>query len=230
MFGYEVLIASLPISQAICSTELENLKLLPANRELTGATIELLEMPDREFRLRQALHPVRDDYTFIVVDCPPSLGILTVNALVAADSSLIPIQCEYYALEGLSDLLGTLTRVRQNLNPGLRIEGVLLTMYDDRVNLSGQISENVRDHLRSHVLETIIPRNIRLAEAPSFGKPILLYDARSRVPTATCNWPERFLHECRHFLPEQRMRIKREATHEASCSGQGVGCSSSRKQ
>ena len=177
---YDVIASDLPAPDAICSTELETLDALPANRELTGATIELMEFPDREFRLRQALYPIRDSYDFILVDCPPSLGILTVNALVAADTLLIPIQCEYYALEGLSDLLATLARVRQTLNPSLRIEGVLLTMYDERLNLSGQISENVRGHLGDHVLSTIIPRNVRLAEAPSFGKPILLYDARSR--------------------------------------------------
>ena len=177
---YDALTSDTPVRDAICSTELDTLEALPANRDLTGATIELMDLPDREFRLRQVLFPIRDDYDFLVIDCPPSLGILTVNALVAADSLLIPIQCEYYALEGLSDLLATLSRVRQSLNPNLRIEGVLLTMYDDRLNLSGQISENVRDHLGGHVLGTIIPRNVRLAEAPSFGKPILLYDARSR--------------------------------------------------
>jgi chromosome partitioning protein len=177
---YDVLTAEFPAEQAICSTELETLDTLPANRELTGATIELMDFPDREFRLRKALHALRGKYDFILIDCPPSLGILTVNALVASDTLLIPIQCEYYALEGLSDLLATLARVRQSLNPSLRIEGVLLTMYDERLNLSGQISENVRTHLGDHVLATIIPRNVRLAEAPSFGKPILLYDARSR--------------------------------------------------
>jgi chromosome partitioning protein len=177
---YDALTSDFSVQDAICATELDTLEALPANRELTGATIELMDLPDREYRLRQVLHPIRDNYDFLVIDCPPSLGILTLNALVAADSLLIPIQCEYYALEGLSDLLATLSRVRQSLNPKIRIEGVLLTMYDDRLNLSGQISENVRDHLGSHVLATIIPRNVRLAEAPSFGKPILLYDARSR--------------------------------------------------
>jgi chromosome partitioning protein len=177
---YDVLAADLAVRQAIHSTELETLEALPANRDLTGASIELMDLPDREFRLREALHPVKNGYEFVLVDCPPSLGILTVNALVAADTLLIPIQCEYYALEGLSDLLATLARVRQSLNPKLRIEGVLLTMYDERLNLSRQISANVRAHLGDHLLTTIIPRNVRLAEAPSFGKPILLYDARSR--------------------------------------------------
>jgi chromosome partitioning protein len=177
---YDVLTSEVPLQEAIHGTELDSLEALPANRELTGATIELMEFSDRDFRLRQALFAVRQNYDFLLIDCPPSLGILTVNALVAADTLLIPIQCEYYALEGLTDLLATLSRVRQNLNPALRIEGVLLTMYDERLNLSGQISENVRAHLGDYVLSTIIPRNVRLAEAPSFGKPILLYDARSR--------------------------------------------------
>jgi chromosome partitioning protein len=176
---YDVLLRDLPPSEAILSSELDNLDILPSNRDLTGAAVELLELPGRESCLRKALAPIRDHYQVIIVDCPPSLGILTLNALVAADSLLIPIQCEYFALEGLSDLMGTLSRVRQSFNPRLRIEGILLTMYDERLNLSGQIGENVRTHLGDRVFETVIPRNVRLAEAPSFGKPILLYDARS---------------------------------------------------
>ena len=176
---YDVLLRDLPPSEAILSSELDNLDILPSNRDLTGAAVELLELPGRESCLRKALAPVRNHYQVIIVDCPPSLGILTLNALVAADSLLIPIQCEYFALEGLSDLMGTLSRVRQSFNPRLRIEGILLTMYDERLNLSGQIGENVRTHLGDRVFETVIPRNVRLAEAPSFGKPILLYDARS---------------------------------------------------
>jgi len=177
---YHVLIQGADPLLAICSTELDSLDLLPSNRELTGATIELLEVEEREFRLAQALNPLRDHYDFILIDCPPALGILTLNALVAADSLLIPIQCEYFALEGLSELMGTLARVQQTFNPRLRIEGVLLTMYDERLNLSGQILQNVRGHLGDEVFQIVIPRNVRLAEAPSFGKPILLYDARSK--------------------------------------------------
>lgn len=177
---YDVLMGQAPAGDSVVSTSIDTLYLLPSNRDLTGATVELLEMSDREQRLRKALEPLRDSYDFILIDCPPSLGILTLNALVAADSILVPIQCEYFALEGLSELLETLRRVQQAFNPRLGIEGVLLTMYDERLNLSGQIHENVKNHLPGQVFETLIPRNVRLAEAPSFGQPILLYDPRSR--------------------------------------------------
>ncbi len=178
--AYHVLTEGADPLSAICSTDLDSLDLLPANRELTGATLELLEVKRREFRLDLALEPLRERYDFILIDCPPTLGILTVNALVAADSLLIPIQCEYFALEGLSDLMDTLGRVQQSLNPKLRIEGVLLTMYDERLNLSAQIRQSVRGHLGDQVFRIIIPRNVRLAESPSFGKPILLYAVRSK--------------------------------------------------
>ncbi|UCF35957.1 MAG: ParA family protein, partial [Acidobacteriota bacterium] len=181
---YDVLLSDFPIESAILTSDLPGLDVLPANRELTGATIELLDIANREAALRRALFPLRETYDVILIDCPPSLGILTLNALVAADSLLIPIQCEYFALEGLSDLMSTLARVRQTFNPSLRIEGVLLTMFDDRLNLSSQISDNVRAHLGAKVFDTVIPRNVRLAEAPSFGQPILLYDARSRGANA----------------------------------------------
>ena len=177
---YEVLTGSIPPRDAIVATELDGLALLPANHELIGATVELVELADREKLLRRVLDALGDDYDYILVDCPPSLGLLTVNALVAADSILIPVQCEYFALEGLSDLFGTLARVREGLNPRLEVEGVLITMYDDRLNLSAQIRDNVRSHLGAQLLETVIPRNVRLAECPSFGKPILLYDGRCR--------------------------------------------------
>jgi chromosome partitioning protein len=176
---YSVLTKDAAPSSAVCSTEMELLDLLPANRELIGATVELTTASNREFRLKQALDALRKNYDFVLIDCPPSLGILTVNALAAADSLLIPIQCEYFALEGLAELINTIDRVRKTINPTLRIEGVLLTMYDDRLNLSGQIKESVQKHLGHQVFEVIIPRNVRLAEAPSFGKPILLYDKRS---------------------------------------------------
>lgn len=177
---YEVLTGSRPPRDAILPTELDGLAVLPANHELIGATVELVDLADRESLLRRVLDPLADDYDYILVDCPPSLGLLTVNALVAADSILIPVQCEYFALEGLSDLFGTLARVREGLNPRLEIEGVLITMYDERLNLSAQIRDNVRSHLGAQLLDTVIPRNVRLAECPSFGKPILLYDARCR--------------------------------------------------
>ena len=178
--AYEVLMEEQDPSSATYPTEMETLDLLPASRALIAATVELLGLSAREFRLRQALEQLRPRYDFILVDCPPSLGILTVNALTASDSVLIPIQCEYFALEGLSDLMATVQRIRETLNSTLRIEGVLLTMYDDRLNLSSQIRRNVSTHLGSRLLQTHIPRNVRLAESPSFGKPIVLYDARSK--------------------------------------------------
>jgi chromosome partitioning protein len=181
---YNILLNLLPVSGVVQATELEGLFALPSNRDLTGAALELLDLPDREYALRKALYPLSESFDFILVDCPPSLGILTLNALVAAHSLLIPIQCEYFALEGLSDLFTTLSRIRQSFNPALKIEGVVLTMYDDRLNLASQIRDDVRSHFGHRVFKTIIPRNVRLAEAPSFGKPILLYDARSRGANA----------------------------------------------
>ena len=177
---YNVLTSGVPVADAVIQTELDTLQLLPANPDLIGATVELVDMDGRESLLREALIPVRDNYDYILVDCPPSLGLLTVNALVAAHSILIPVQCEYFALEGLSDLFDTLARLRESLNPGLEVEGVVITMYDERLNLSAQIQENVRGHLGEQVLDCVIPRNVRLAESPSFGKPILLYDARCK--------------------------------------------------
>ena len=176
---YEVLAGSFTAGESVLKTELELLHLLPANPNLAGATVELLDLPNREFCLRESLSAIDDCYDFILIDCPPSLGILTLNALTAANSILIPIQCEYFALEGLSDLILTLARIRHSINPGLQIEGVVLTMYDERLNLSGQIKEDVERHFGKHLFNTLIPRNVRLAEAPSFGKPILIYAARS---------------------------------------------------
>ncbi len=177
---YEALLLETEARTVLEATEIETLHLLPSNRQLIGATVELLDQTDRESRLKHVLTDLLDDYNYVLIDCPPSLGILTLNALVAAHSLLIPIQCEYFALEGLTELLNTLDRVRQAFNPGLEIEGILLTMYDERLNLSAQIRDEVQRHLGAHLLQTIIPRNVRLAESPSFGKPILLYDARSR--------------------------------------------------
>ena len=177
---YQLLAGEMGPQDIVCPTELDSLKVLPSNRELIGATIELLDGPAREFRLERSLKPFEEQYDFILIDCPPALGILTVNALVAADSLLIPIQCEFFALEGLSELMGTLQRIQQGLNPRLEIEGVLLTMHDDRLNLCNQIRQDVRGHFGGQVFETVIPRNVRLAESPGFGQPILLYDARSK--------------------------------------------------
>ncbi|MFC1692844.1 ParA family protein [Candidatus Latescibacterota bacterium] len=173
---YEVLIEKADIKDAIFDTEISFLKLLPSNIRLSGAQIELISLLDRERKLQNALETIENEYDYIIIDCPPSLGILTLNALVAAKSILIPIQCEYYALEGVGKLLNTIRLIQKNLNPGLAIEGVLLTMYDSRLNLSRQVAAEVRSYFEDKVYETVISRNVKLSEAPSFGKPIILYD------------------------------------------------------
>ena len=177
---YNSLIESEPLSAVMRDTELDGLKLVPSDRNLSGAVVELMEIPEREFRLKRLLEPVLESFDFILIDTPPSLNILTLNALVAADSVLVPMQCEYFALEGLSDLFDTLTRVRGTLNPTLEVHGILLTMFDERTNLSAQVCEELKTHFPDRIFETVIPRNIKLAEAPSFGKPALLYDIRSK--------------------------------------------------
>jgi chromosome partitioning protein len=177
--SYEVLIGESDLKSAIRPTALANLDLVAAGQSLSGAEIELVSMLSRESRLKTALAPIRDDYDFIFLDTPPSLGLLTVNALTASDSVLIPLQCEYLALEGLSQLIGAIRLVQDHLNPGLRIEGVLLTMFDARLNLSQQVAAEARKFFAERVYRSVIPRNVRLSEAPSFGKPIVLYDPNS---------------------------------------------------
>lgn len=177
---YHALTLGEPIDKLTLSTEIQGLYLVPSDKNLVGAAVELVESDGREFRLKSALEPVSGDYAFIFLDCPPALDLLTLNALAAADSVLAPIQCEYLALEGVSELLDTLMRVRRSLNPSLAIEGILLTMYDERTNLSRQVMGDLRDFFGNQVFTTVIPRNVRLAEAPSHGKPILLYDQNSR--------------------------------------------------
>jgi chromosome partitioning protein len=177
---YDVLVEGEPAEACIVKdVHFPGLDLIPSNRDLVGAEIELVDRPERERVLRRALSALRGRYDFILVDCPPSLGLLTLNTLTASDSVLIPIQCEFYALEGLSQLLNTVRLVQRSLNPSLEIEGVLLTMYDRRLNLSRQVAEEAREYFGGKVFNTAIPRNVRLAEAPSFGKPIVLYDALS---------------------------------------------------
>jgi chromosome partitioning protein len=175
---YPVLFREAKLSDVTQPTELPYLEIVPAARDLAGVEVEMANVEDRATRLSDALAEVRDNYDFVFLDCPPSLGILTINALCAADVVLVPMQAEYYALEGLSDLAGTVERVRATLNPRVQIHGVLLTMFDARNNLSNQVAEEVRKHF--HVFETVIPRNVRLAEAPSYGRPVILYDAGSR--------------------------------------------------
>ena len=176
---YGVLIDGTPVRDAICPTVVPNLSILPSEIDLVGAEIELVTVPEREHRLRTALERVREEYDHLVLDCPPSLGLLTLNAFTATDSVLIPLQCEFYAMEGLAHLLRTISMVRERLNPGLKIEGILFTMFDGRVVLANQVREEVRRHLASDAMATVIPRNVRLTEAPSHGKPIFLYDLKS---------------------------------------------------
>lgn len=176
---YEVLVNNLPIEQAIVSTMMPYLDLVPSHINLVGAEIELVDVAGREFLLKKQLDRIRDRYDFFVVDCPPSLGLLTLNSLTAADAVLIPVQCEFYALEGLGQLLNTISIVRRSTNPHLDIEGVLLTMYDSRLRLSNQVVDEVRRHFEEKAMRTVISRNVRLSEAPSHGKPALLYDASS---------------------------------------------------
>jgi len=183
--AYEALMSETADSEAfILPTRVEHLSLIPADRNLTGAEIEMVPLLARERRLQRVLEPLRSRFEFIFIDCPPSLGLLTLNALVAADAVLIPLHCEYFALEGLADLVGTMRRVRGALNPSLDIEGVLLTMYDDRTNLGQLVARDVRDFFKDKVFNTIIPRNVRLGEAPSHGTPGVLYDTKSRGAAA----------------------------------------------
>lgn len=177
---YDVLIDGIPARRAIRATTIRNLRIIASTIDLAGAEIELVPLISRETRLADALEGTRDEFDFTLIDCPPSLGLLTINALTAADSVLIPIQCEYYALEGLTQLLSTIRLVQKNLNPSLQIEGVLLTMFDGRTNLSIEVADEVKRYFRDRVFRTVIPRNVRLSEAPGHGKPIIHYDASSR--------------------------------------------------
>jgi chromosome partitioning protein len=175
---YQALIDGTPIRAATVGTLVPGLTVVPASVDLVGAEIELIDLPRREYRLRQSLVPVLGDYDFILIDCPPSLSLLTLNALVAADAVLVPLQCEFYALEGLSHLVRTIDRVKRSLNPSLEIQGVVLTMFDRRNNLCDLVANDVRGHFGNKVYETVIPRNVKVSEAPSHGKPVLLYDMR----------------------------------------------------
>lgn len=177
---YDLLLGDATIAETMLPTDVENLKLVPSSKNLVGATIELISADRREYRLREAIEPIRSQFPFILLDCPPALDLLTLNALVAADGLLVPMQAEYFALEGISELMSTMDRVNANFNPALSLEGVLLTMYDDRTNLAMQVTENLKAFFNDKLLKTSIPRNVRLAEAPSHGKPVALYDSRSR--------------------------------------------------
>lgn len=177
---YDVLVNGVSLEKVVIPTDIDNLSILPSTIQLAGAEVELVSVISREVRLKKAIHSVKDDYDYIFIDCPPSLGLLTLNSLTAADTILIPIQCEYYALEGLSQLMNTIKLVRKHLNEDLEIEGVVMTMFDARTNLSIQIVEEVKEFFKEKVFKSIIPRNVRLSEAPSFGKPGIIYDAKSK--------------------------------------------------
>ena len=208
---YHSLVLDEPLGGLIIPTEIASLFVVPANRDLAGAEIELVEIQHRESRLRQALAAVEADFDYLIIDCPPSLSLLTLNALTAAKSLLVPIQCEYYALEGVTELFDTLARIRRLHNPSLTIEGLLLTMYDERTNLSSAVASDLRDFYGQQVFQTVIPRNVRLAEAPSYGKPIIAYDPHSKGAEA--------------YSQLAREIISREIAYESKGAGQGTGSS-----
>jgi chromosome partitioning protein len=177
---YNVLLDSVPLDKTIVKTSCDGLDLVPADKNLVASNLEMVDLPDREYLLRKSLGPVRESYDYVLIDCPPALDLLTLNALVGADSVLIPIQCEFFALEGISQLMDTIDKVRESFSHPLKIEGILLTMFDDRTNLTRQVADDLKDFFSDQVLSTVIPRSVRLAEAPSYGKPIIIYDPRSR--------------------------------------------------
>lgn len=203
---YHAVVLDEPLAAITVSTSIPTLSAVPANKDLAGAEIELVGMEQREFRLKRALAGVEENYDYVIIDCPPSLGLLTLNALTAAKSLLVPIQCEYYALEGVTELFDTLARIRRLHNPSLMIEGLLLTMYDERTNLSAAVAADLRDFYGLQVFQTVIPRNVRLAEAPSYGKPIISYDAHSKGA-------------------EAYSQLAREIIHEPKSAGSGAGSS-----
>ncbi len=207
---YHLLMGEASAEEALQRTELKRLWLLPGHKNLIGANLELVEAEGREFRLRNAIQPLREQFEFIVVDCPPALDLLTLNALTAADSVLIPMQAEYFALEGVSELLDTIERIRASLNPNLAIEGVVLTMFDDRTNLAQQVTEELKKYFGAKLCKTTIPRNVRLAEAPSHGKPVLLYDVKSRGAESYIELATEILG---HYLPEQTVEEEKQAVN-----------------
>ncbi|CAI2719723.1 ParA family protein [Nitrospina watsonii] len=177
---YDLIMGSATLDEVVHATEIDTLKIIPATVDLAGAEVELVSVEQRETRLKQAIQPALERFDYMVIDCPPSLGLLTLNALTGSHSVLVPMQCEYYALQGLSHLMQTLKRVKQSLNPQLRIEGILLTMYDARTSLTRQVQDQVKKYFKDFLLTTVIPRNVRLSEAPSHGQPVILYDSRSK--------------------------------------------------
>jgi len=216
MSTYHLLVGEATAEEMIQPTELENLFVLPATRNLAGANVELVDAEERVFRMRKGLEPIRDQFEFIIIDCPPALDLLTLNALVAADSILIPMLAEYFALEGVSELLETVNRIQDSMNPALQIEGVVLTMFDDRTNLAQNVVEELKNFFGDQLFKTAIPRNVRLAEAPSYGKPALLYDPKSRG--AEC-----YIKLAKEVLDRKRQREDaKSAENESNSPEQGV--------
>jgi chromosome partitioning protein len=213
---YDVLAGDSPAEQAILPTQIDLLWLLPSSKNLTGANVELASASDRTLRLRRALEPVQPNFDLIFLDCPPALDLLTLNVLSAAETLIVPMQAEYFALEGISELISTLERVRSAYNPSLTIEGVLLTMYDDRTNLAQQVTETLREYFREILYQTVIPRNVRLAEAPSHGKPVALYDPRSRGTEA-------YFELTGEFLARNRLESPRAAERKTAVPGRPHG-------
>jgi chromosome partitioning protein len=211
---YDVLVNGASLAEAALQTEIPSLKLIPSSKDLVGATVELMEQENRAMKLKEALKEARTAHDFILLDCPPALDLLTLNALVAADTLLVPMQAEYFALEGISELLHTLERVQAELNPRLEIEGVLLTMYDDRTNLAQQVTANLKEHFGEKLLKTTIPRNIRLAEAPSYGQPVLLYDPKSKGAEAYAELAKEVMQNNR--VQSKRPKNKRVAEREVN--------------
>jgi chromosome partitioning protein len=217
---YDVLMGLTPADQVILPTQIENLALLPGSKNLTGANIELAGAEDRAQRLKDALVPVQQNYDLIFLDCPPALDLLTLNVLAAANTLIVTMQAEYFALEGISELISTLERVRAAFNPGVTIEGVLLTMYDDRTNLAQQVTETLREYFKERLFKTVIPRNVRLAEAPSHGKPVALYDPRSRGAEAYFELTVEFL--ARNNIESPRSAARKAAAAEPKPKGREI--------
>ena len=213
---YDVLMGDCPADQVILPTEIETLWLLPGSKNLTGANLELANAEDRALRHQRALEPIKSNFDLIILDCPPALDLLTLNVLSAAETLIVPMQAEYFALEGISELISTLERVRAAFNPELNIEGVLLTMYDDRTNLAQQVTDTLREYFRERLFRTVIPRNVRLAEAPSHGKPVALYDARSRGAEA-------YFELAGEFLARNQIESPRRAERKALAVAKGEG-------
>ena len=224
---YQALILSEPIERIAIDGQLDCLHLIPSDKNLVGAAVELVAMENREYRLREAIRPMREKFDFILIDCPPSLDLLTLNALAAADAVIVPIQCEYLAIEGVSELLDTLMRLRRTINPSLAIEGILLTMYDDRTTLSKQVAADLRSFFGTQVFETVIPRNVRLAEAPSHGLPVIFYDIHSKGAESYMQLAKEVVANVQKRVGQGTERADTGAGTAASAASAGAGSSGS---